>query len=307
MEEPPPPPPSSSSSSVVVDAPEWVLMLMHATLSMCYAILSAISCWSLGKRCRRAYKTKELKNKWQVWFHVLFILGCWSRAIYFALICINNGIIPHAVNSLLNYIPSYIYFSCYFIVLMCWAEIYHSKLSTSTKFTHKLLQFILVSVNCLLYLFLISLVCAYTADVVEDGSIGDSLTSALIWMTVSIYFILAGGFLMYGCLILYKLLSQHNFGGSPTARAVLPRVTALTLMCTCCFVTRAVLMIVTMNDTVSESYWWVDISYYLGLEILPLILMLVLLRVQSSQKREKPKIEIESQEDKRLLDESIQS
>ncbi|KAH3744368.1 DUF1084 domain-containing protein [Pelomyxa schiedti] len=283
----------SLSSSSGAEERDWLLVSMHVTLSVFYATLSAISCWSMVKRCRRRHATSSMKNKWQIWFHVIFILGCWTRSIYFALVCAKTDIIPKAVDSFLNYFPSYLYFSCYFIVIICWAEIYHSKLSSSSRLTFRVLQIILITVNCCLYLFLVSIAFAYIGEYLSDGVISGTLNFVLILVTISVYFLLAFGFLLYGCLILHKLVSQHNIGVSPTARAVLPRVIGLTLMCTCCFVTRAILMIVTINITVSESYWWADITYYLGLEILPLILMLVLLRVQSTQKQKKPPIEID--------------
>ena len=77
--------------------------------------------------------------------------------MFFSLLAWEDTIQNSAISVLLNYLPSFFYFSCYFIVIMCWckiksfsvvnvfrAEVYHGQLSADSKLTSRRLQALLV-------------------------------------------------------------------------------------------------------------------------------------------------------------------
>lgn len=58
---------------------------------------------------------------------------------------------------------------------------------------------------------------------------------------------------------------------------VLPKVKILTLLCTLCFVARAVITIVGTFMPLAD-WVWLDLVYFFCLELIPLVLMLIILR-----------------------------
>ncbi|KAH3731895.1 hypothetical protein Pelo_17272 [Pelomyxa schiedti] len=311
----PPPPPSSWSDDEPPHNKAYIGS--HVALAVVYVVLSAVSLAALVKRCTRKLSGTK-KNTWQIWFHCLFVLGCWTRASFFAYLCWEDRFFPSALAVFLNYVPSYMYFSCYFIVIICWAEVYHAKLSSSGSAdrTYAALQVTLIVANAVIYSFLVALFTCFTILFAIDRPQSSSdmwsgsmpppsdmassdeqwqqrLQLALISGTIALYYLLAGGFALYGGLILHKIISQHTRSYLRTCSVlhdVLPRVIAITLLCTCCFICRGTIMWVCIDTPVSQSLWWFDLVYFTGLEVVPLAMMLVLLRVQNTRNKDQPLI-----------------
>ncbi|KAH3745006.1 hypothetical protein Pelo_13595 [Pelomyxa schiedti] len=114
---------------------------------------------------------------------------------------------------------------------------------------------------------------------------------SLIFGTVLIYYVLAVAFAIYGGLILHRIVTQNKPNYLRTCKLlhdVFPRVIAITMLCTCCFICRGTVMVVLIDKPVSQALWWFDLAYFTSMELLPLVMMLILLRVQNTKSSTSP-------------------
>eukprot|EP01105_Mastigella_eilhardi_P007226 TRINITY_DN18733_c0_g1_i1.p1 TRINITY_DN18733_c0_g1~~TRINITY_DN18733_c0_g1_i1.p1 ORF type:complete len:289 (-),score=54.76 TRINITY_DN18733_c0_g1_i1:60-926(-) len=257
----------------------WLLGLLIGL----YALLVCVCAVSLYRRVRTRQQTFDSRNTWQIWFHAILIVGSCARCGYFAVLMLGESLSP--VGFCLNYLPCYLFFTAYFIVLCCWAEIYHCHLAEVPQVTHRLLHRILVVVNVLVYIFLASGLTFYTLVWFSDDHIKKVVnrifvpvfaeSDAVICSATGCYFV------VYGALIVHTLCNKGIL--RPQTRRIFRRVCLTATICTLCLWGRAFLMTWAQLPSwpIAQNCWWFEGLYFIVLELVPLVLMILLLRQNS--------------------------
>jgi len=238
--------------------------------------------FAIFHRMHRLKTTGNLSQLWQRTFMIMLLLGTVTRCIFFALqpfIVWELIVVLNFINVCLNVVPSFFFFSCYLIILFLWAEIYHSAYGTGKHISK--LRPIYFTVVIVMYLTVIIILILdwliyrpISVKVIPDPS--TPLEKGLFVFDAGLYLATALGFCIYGGSFYMKFVR----GGpllTKMRETVLPKVKILTILCTLCFMARALLTIISMFARLDE-WIWLDLVYYVSMEFIPLILMLVILR-----------------------------
>lgn len=254
----------------------------HYALAGLYGFVMLLSIAALV----RLYFASKLEFRWQKFFHPLMITGLFIRMFFFILqplIMTHQLHISNGVNTIINLLPSFLFFSDYMIVLFLWAEIYHFE--SSPKGLKKLRAvFWIITIlmyGALLALFILELTITkrvYTNALMVENPVEKSL---MIYLAV-IYITTCVGFILYGGLIIWRIskMSPILIGGSnisPIRRRLLYRIIAITAVVSLSFIVRGILSILTLWVHFSAGSYWFDPVYFILLELLPLLLMIWLL------------------------------
>eukprot|EP00727_Mastigamoeba_balamuthi_P014611 m51a1_g9776 hypothetical protein (385) ;mRNA; r:1676285-1677860 len=237
---------------------------------------------------------------WRGVFHCALSLGCLTRSGYFAYCAVEprrERRVGEAV-FVLNYVPTFLLFTCYYVVLAYWAEAYHSQLARTEAPARA--EGVRLRVSAGLAVSSVLSLCTFAAFGVADVAIGDDvrhpsrstvvLHRVFIVYTSAVYVALALLFALYGFLMTRQVLratAEATATGvlSDLARNVVLRVAALALLCFACFAARTAVILWAISDStarVTEVWWWFDVVYYVSLEMGPLCAMLALLRQRRS-------------------------
>eukprot|EP01130_Rhizamoeba_saxonica_P010195 TRINITY_DN4176_c0_g2_i4.p1 TRINITY_DN4176_c0_g2~~TRINITY_DN4176_c0_g2_i4.p1 ORF type:complete len:191 (+),score=14.88 TRINITY_DN4176_c0_g2_i4:846-1418(+) len=170
----------------------------------------------------------------------------------------------------LNLTPSFFYFVCYMVILFLWAEIFHSSQRPKNL---KPLFFVLSSMMLILGAILI------IADIIF-GEQTDAIRICLYTLIGTVYALSALAFIYYGT----RFYLAYRPDSSIKA-VTLQKIRNLTLICGICFIIRCGLSFSNNSKVMSDFYinqeWWFDLVYWIGLEVIPIALMLLILRDRS--------------------------
>jgi Ni,Fe-hydrogenase I cytochrome b subunit len=253
--------------------------ITHFILSVLYSLLGLLSILWIIRLCL-AHHFK----RWQLIFHPIFLLGTAARAAFFFLqpFIIENSIqLPSGVNFMLNSLPSWFFFTDYLIILFLWVDIYHS---TRTKEPAKnglnpLFWFLnaamWASVSVLYFLDIL---------VMEKKNSLNPLEETLVILGATVYILTSLAFLIYGTSIYMRL--AHQVTTSVYGQVLLWKIQIMTTMVSVVFFCRATIMLLVAFVFPSfTTYWWFGIAYYLSLEWFPLLVMLGILHIVSTQRK----------------------
>eukprot|EP01116_Phalansterium_solitarium_P025029 TRINITY_DN9383_c0_g1_i1.p1 TRINITY_DN9383_c0_g1~~TRINITY_DN9383_c0_g1_i1.p1 ORF type:complete len:289 (+),score=38.90 TRINITY_DN9383_c0_g1_i1:73-939(+) len=257
--------------------------IAHFVLSFLYFVVCFVSLFTLW-RLRRAEK---LSKRWQSWFHFFLCLGSAVRCGFWALqpfVMEGTVRISDPVNTMLNMMPSFLYFSDYLIILFLWVEIYHNETSQTDVMQMRTVFFVFSILTYVVVVALLVINYVFHNSEYTDYVGVHTLTEKLIMMLdVSLYLSLAFGFLIYGFLIWRRVVV-----GTPILRqstkSVLRKIQLITAIVSLCFMVRAGIVIwETFYMPNFSSYWYTDLAYFVGLEFIPLLLMLFVLHREPSR------------------------
>lgn len=182
-------------------------------------------------------------------------------------------------------LPAFIFFSCYLLILFLWIEIYNDISGLNTRF----LKPIFFITQGLMYLTLFTL---YTLNIVlnfekkpklrHPFSVESPFEKAIHILISCIYFFSAIGFLIYGSRFYCNLTREKRPLLARFRQTVLPTIRNLTIICSFCFIVRGVLTFSNGIVDWPRGKWWVDPFYFLFLEIIPIVLMIVVLKPSTS-------------------------
>jgi len=177
----------------------------------------------------------------------------------------------YPVFTILDTLPSILFFSTYTLLILFWAEIIHHARNQSLSFPQKLRP-IFMTINMLVYLVLVAcrllLFFLYNYTFFIDIAVNAFLSV--------IYLCAAAGFVIYGGK-LYIMLRQFPIE-SRGRSSKLKEVGWVTIICTTCFILRASLLIFsTVDRTIDVNDFFIG-GYYFVVEILPSTLVLFILR-----------------------------
>lgn len=289
----------------------------HFLLSCTYVIIGIITIYL---RFGTQYSNQKLhRGLWQKTFTIGLLVGiiCMKifytnflnlkkvRSISFFLQPFNSAeivLIPNSIIFIIVSLPSFLFLSCYMIILFLWAEIYHDINGADTSNNNNKISIFYFSIQTIIYIVVIIL---FIIDLNLNLHLRKNQVSASsIYQTVillidaSLYIATALGFLVYGISFYLKFNEAKDILFAKIRLTILPKVKYFTILCSFCFLTRGALTFWSAFQNWSDAYWWIDFTYYLTLEILPIILMLFIL---------KPSSEIVTNNNNRLINENSSS
>jgi len=198
--------------------------------------------------------------------------------------------LSNSATTVLAFTPSFIFFSAYLIILFRWAQIYHNSYDMSSlKYNHLKILFFLV--NGLMYAVLITLyVLEYVYynnnnDYVTPSNkckiMGDTVQGITSGFCTALYMFVPLGFALYTFRITRKF--RYLPARSAAKREVSLRLQRFTILVLAVFCIRAGFTAYSnmFYPNMPLKYWWSDGVYYLLLEIVPLILMFMILRMHN--------------------------
>jgi len=174
------------------------------------------------------------------------------------------------VFTILDQLPSILFFSTYTLLILFWAEIIHHARNQSLSFPQKLRP-IFISTNMVVYLILIGFwlllfFFPLNADIIDVVA---NIFLAGISLVAAIGFVIYGGWLY----VMLKRFPIDSIG----RKSKLKEVGWVTVICTTCFTVRAGLIVYGTLVNVDAEYYFVG-TYFLLVEILPSFLVLWILR-----------------------------
>lgn len=255
----------------------------HLALAILYGILFLLCVVML------ILKRKASTQHWHNLFYVLLAIGSIGRATYMTSQFFVNSMdqfrYRNEVLGMMLSFPSFIYFSAYLIILFRWALIYHNSYDMSAlKFAHVKVLFYVF--NAVMYTVVIVLyiidIWLYPPHKVQEcwGFVPATIVESSVYaFCAACYFITSVGFVVYTLRITQKFKYLPSRKGSK--EEVSGRLQRFTVLVLCVFCVRAVLTIYTnfWDTQFSMQHWYVDGLYYLVLEIVPLVLMFLILRM----------------------------
>jgi len=264
--------------------------ISHLILAVVYIILSGAALWNIVRvaMVKRNVAFQHLhprgtNNVWHYMFNPLFFIGALMRVAAFILqALIYEGRVPidNATNFQILYVPSFLFFATYLIILFRWANIYHNSYEISSvkvRYLQKLLFWIIVIMFSILFgLCIFDEVESNKTDNVP--TIEDKSELAIVIYCIFLYISTSLGFVFYGLCLSIKIAKMPV--RSPTLVLHCERIQRFTtLVCFAFMVRSAFLIYFTIDQSVIAGWWWFDIAYYSCLEVLPLIVMLYVLKM----------------------------
>jgi len=223
------------------------------------------------------FRVPDLGWTTQKLFLCLTLLSSMVRCGFFAVVPILHGEFfmvnfeNYPVFTILDTLPSILFFSTYTLLILFWAEIIHHARNQSLSFPQKLRP-VFMTINMLVYLILVGcwllLFFLYNHTYVIDIAVN-------VFLSV-IYLCAGAGFVVYGGR-LYIMLRQFPIE-SRGRSSKLKEVGWVTIICTTCFVLRAALLIFSTVDRAMDVNDLFIGGYYFVVEILPSALVLFILR-----------------------------
>eukprot|EP01117_Protostelium_nocturnum_P016397 TRINITY_DN6492_c0_g1_i1.p1 TRINITY_DN6492_c0_g1~~TRINITY_DN6492_c0_g1_i1.p1 ORF type:complete len:315 (-),score=66.76 TRINITY_DN6492_c0_g1_i1:25-969(-) len=263
---------------------------IHFVLAGIYFMLFIFSILFFVRLLRHTHMTFS----WQRFFHPTLSLGCIIRSAFFTLQpFIATGVIevPQRLNLFLNLLPTYLFFACYLIILFLWAEIYH-KSAWRSRSAHyfRPLYLGIVAFIFLVVFILEALDWAHKQPplTIEQQryplNVGVYQTSISLF-ALFLYSCVGLGFLIYGLMVWRAVAQRSSFATESSGQHIKHKVVFLTVLINICFFSRIGLITWALIITSPSTWWWFDGSYFLALEVVPLVLMLMVLHSTPKRKQ----------------------
>jgi len=272
--------PFDSLSSPEDDLSDFMLVVGYIVLM----VLCVVNMVRVMHRQRKSNATVRT-NFWKMLFYPSLFVGCLMRTIFFVLqpLVLEDAIeMVNSLNIVLDYFPSFVFFSAYLVIMLNWAEIYHNSIEmSSTQFRYlKPIFFIFIGFlyTSIIALFVCDLLLSPNQYIPESKLQTDieeiiALYDAVLYIPTSV------GFIVY-CIRIMRKISQVR-DHSRAKIEVSQRIQKFTILVCFVFCVRSVicLWVVLSGSPPISTKWWFTTTYFVVLEILPLALMINILRL----------------------------
>jgi len=236
-------------------------------------------------------------------FFITYTLGLSWRCVAFALqpfIREKMLIIGSAVNFIITSLPAFFLFSTYMVVLLLWAETYFNSYDQNYSFYRPVSEQAnqtlgslgpnvryfrngILAINIIMY---ITVITCCILDLYAKGLVGGKWMAvagtkfevALLISVSVMYIITTLVFFISGYLVYRYHFYRVGVARSLAQKRTLRKVGFLGIICVLCFLIRATLVILQFKFTIVNSSPIILGSYYVGLEMIPLILMLLVVK-----------------------------
>ncbi|KAL6070854.1 hypothetical protein QOT17_006607 [Balamuthia mandrillaris] len=232
----------------------------------------------------------------------MLFLGSFIRGLFFALqpfIREGKMTCPNQVNIMLNSLPSFFFFSTYILLLFFWVELIYTTIIQKDRGYTSLIsppmppkKGVQLKLFRTLYLFIVAVlftiaVVLYIVDMTVYSMIHTDVALLQTKVEKSIWLVQVAvgggtgiGFLISGIVLSSRLIQKGESWRlmSRVKRNLLKKVSLISAICTIGFTLRAVVELnaVIMPRTFAVV-WWITLLYFVVLEIVPLVLILMTL------------------------------
>jgi len=254
---------------------------------------SAIFVFSFVQLIRSQLKNRHLSRR--KIFHILICFNSVLRTIDFAFMTpfSNEQQIPTIIREIFRTMPGVLFFSIYMLLIFLWAEVYHSAYQEENfeaslvrkRITGLYVFFTLIIYCCQIIIYSFTLLHWSYDLIVEINGIFFAFCSIAC----------AIAFTTYGTKLYHRY--SHLKNESREKRAKMRQIGFVTIICTTCFLIRAIEVILgTMPETLGIiqsqlEYWeFVVFTYYFMAELIPIMVVLFIFRRTSSTGRHYTKI-----------------
>jgi len=222
---------------------------------------------------------------WSLFFYPLCFVGAIFRAAFFAiqpLIMERIITLASSINYVMNTLPSFIFFATYLIILFRWAEIYHNSYEiSSVKYQH--LQTVLLWIIVCMFSILLILYCAdffiFPTTHSDVSQVENPIEIAIMGYDIALFLVTSFGFVYYGVSLSRKINQLPTYSNALMVYCI--RIQRFTAFVCFVFIVRTILLIYMLLFRRDISvFWWFDGIYYFGLEVLPLVIMMYILRMK---------------------------
>jgi hypothetical protein len=252
--------------------------ITHYLLSAIYFIFFIYCCtrFLLKKISTKPQKNKTLRNI----FNFFLIIASVMRTVFFllqALVVVKEiAKYPYFVDAALNVMPTLLFFTSYWIMLLLWALIYHGRYHYNSTFVDKSVP-LFVTINFAMYSAVITTLVINSKESENFDPANPKEASTFVIVALAViafcYLMTAIAAYFYGVRF-YRIFVQH-------VAAIAKRILQLTLFFGSIFLIRTVIVTYGIFDNISKFFWF-DLVYYILLELLPLHIMLILLQKTST-------------------------
>mmetsp|Transcript_17167 Transcript_17167/g.19138 ORF Transcript_17167/g.19138 Transcript_17167/m.19138 type:complete len:330 (-) Transcript_17167:60-1049(-) len=265
--------------------------ITHFTLASLYLLLLV---FITADRFIDLYKRKRSKlSFWKLTFRISLLVGCLARVIGMALqpfVYHRHMKIPNQLNNILVLFPSFIFFSCYLIILFQFTGFYFTMYSYSKSWLKRLRTIYLI-VNGCMYAVVIG---CFTVDCIVYPLSKDNVATAtttveklLVAFAGCVYCLAAIVISLFGILLYVKYFSKQSVTVQSAMSKTMFRLQVLICFLVALWFLRGIwtLYAVFSSTTVFGSRsWWVDLLYYGVFEGLVIVMMLFMLRPLGKEK-----------------------
>jgi len=230
-------------------------------------------------------------------FILFFVLGVSVRGIAFVVepfVVQRSLIVPNAVNFLLTTISAFFLFSTYLVLLSLWGETYSDSYGpkdnlplTSPKAGPITLRKVTFVVNVLMYVVAAILYGldfhAQGLGTDDDFSVATTLYEYAIFIFVCVmYIVITAAFFVYGYIVYRNnFYARGALGRSEGQKKTLRTLGTFGIICIACFAVRSLLVALQLRYKEIADAPGSIVTYYVCLEIFPLVLMLLVVRTAS--------------------------
>jgi len=202
----------------------------------------------------------------------------------------NAIVLPNSLNVILNFFPSFIFFSAYLVIMLNWAEIYHNSIEMSSSQFRLLKPIFFI---CITFLYT-SVIVMFLSDVLffemqysSESQLQNPIEKAIALYDAVLYIPTSIGFMVYCIRIMKKITQVREYSKSKIE--VSQRIQKFTILVCIVFCVRSTtcLWVVLTNPRISHE-WWFDGAYFFALEILPAGLMMSILRMNTKKSAKHP-------------------
>jgi hypothetical protein len=224
---------------------------------------------------------KPQSKGWAPLFYPLLILGATVRGTFIVTVALDVQD-PLPLIIVINSFPSLFLFSAYLIVMLSWAELYHSAerlRKINLRLVYFAFNFVLYSVITGLYIAEFS----QPGEDVRDRMINNYFLQAAWYIISCTYFVFSIGFLVYAFL-LSKLLHMALF---VTKYDMLKQINYFTFLVVFVFLIRCGVALTEASNQLPESgpWWVVEPIYYAVLEVIPLVFMVQIFQMHRTKQQ----------------------
>eukprot|EP00732_Lithocolla_globosa_P003960 Lithocolla_globosa_v1_NODE_3414_length_1678_cov_90.325940.p1 type:complete len:344 gc:universal NODE_3414_length_1678_cov_90.325940:1203-172(-) len=230
-------------------------------------------------------------KRWQTLFHLLVLLGCLGRAVFFFAVAETRY--RYCVVGLVEVFPSFFFFSAYFVLIFLWGQLYSSHagdttaVTPDTTFTFR--KYLLVNFAFyfpLIVFSILDMTYCFLNETEDPYEVQATLWGYIIGLyAVLFYFIIALAFMWLGFKLYARFKSvpyasvNDPFIGSDSmfflsTRPIFKLLVFTVFFCGF-FALRACLVLFNIIYWPIRETWYWDPIYYFVFEILPLIFMFV--------------------------------
>jgi len=224
---------------------------------------------------------------WQKIFYAFVLFGTlWRGTSFFIMPAIQQDKISlsNLFNVFFNTYPSVIFFTAYFVILFLWVEIFHFTTAESSGSTLRQFRTLFFFTNVFIHILVLVLFTldAFTHDPDDDAEIPTYNTiyqKFIVSFCALMYFVFSFAFGFYG----FKLYQYFQNMKQLTRHGVVSKLLSITIIFTIFFSIRGVLVILGIVYDLGSDYWWYDPIYYFFFELVPISLMFLVFRSQTTK------------------------